>query len=80
MEVSIDYQEDIKLPLLLDGIQLTCGVGVNSALINVDRDGRARTVLSNHTWCSVAVEEGSLLGVAEVVEPIQHNPVSDSSP
>lgn len=50
------------------------------ALINVNRDGRALTVLSNHTGCSVAVEEGSLLRFAEVVEPIQHNPMSDSRP
>ena len=80
MEVSIDCQEDIKLPLLLDGTQLSCGVGVGTALIDVDGDRRALTVLSNHTGCSVTAEEGSSLGVAVAVEPVQPNPMSDSKP
>ena len=80
VEVSTDCQEDIKLPLLLDGTQLSCGVGVDAALIDVDGDRRALTVLSNHTGCSVTIEEGSSLGVAMAVEPVQPDPTSDSKP
>ena len=53
---------------------------MDAALIDVDGDRRALTVLSNHTGCSVTVEEGSSLGVAVAVEPVQPDPTSDSKP
>ena len=74
VEVSLDYQEDLRQPLLLDGTELSCGVGVDTSLINIDEDGRALTVLSNHTGCSVTVDEGSSLGVAVPVEPVEPAP------
>ena len=74
VEVSLDYREDIRQPLLLDGTELSCGVGVDTPLINIDEDGRALTVLSNHTGCSVTVDEGSSLGVAVPVEPVEPAP------
>ena len=74
VEVSLDYREDIRQPLLLDGTELSCGVGVDTSLINIDEDGRALTVLSNHTGCSVTVDEGSSLGVAVPVEPVEPAP------
>ena len=71
VEVSLDCKEDLRQPLLLDGTKLSCGVGVDTSLINTDEDGRALTVLSNHTGCSVTVDEGSSLGVAVPVEPVE---------
>ena len=74
VEVSLNSQEDLQQPLLLDGTQLTCGVGAHTSLIDVDKDGRALTVLSNPTGCSMTVDEGSLLGVAVPVEPVEPEP------
>ena len=74
VEVSLDSQEDLQQPLLLDGAQLTCGVGAHTSLIDVDKDGRALTVLSNPTGCSMTVDEGSPLGVAVPVEPVEPEP------
>ena len=74
VEVSLDSQEDLQQPLLLDGTQLTCGVGAHTSLIDVDKDGRALTVLSNPTGCSMTIDEGSLLGVAVPVEPVEPKP------
>ena len=71
VEVSLNCQGDLKQPLLLDGSQLSCGVRVDTSLIDIDRDGRALTVLSNSTGCSVTVDEGSLLGAAVPVEPVE---------
>ena len=74
MEVSLDCKEDFRQPLLLDGTELSCGVGVDTSLINTGEDGRALTVLSNHTGCSVTVDEGSSLGVAVPIEPVEPAP------
>ena len=71
VEVSLEGQPDLRQPLLLDGIELTCGVGVDTSLLNFDEAGRALTILSNPTGCSATVDEGSSLEVAVPVEPVE---------
>ena len=73
----MDSLEDLSPPLLLDGTELSCRVGVDT-FITIDEDGRALTVLLNHTGCSVTVYEGSPFRVAVPVELVESGKVGSS--
>ena len=74
VEVSLDGQGDIKQPLLLSGSQLSCGVDVDTSLLDTTEDRVAYAVLSNTTGCSMAVDKGSCLRDALPVDVVQPQP------
>ena len=74
VEVSLDGLGDLKQPLLLSGSQLSCGVDVDTSLLDTTEDRVAYAVLSNLTGCSMAVDKGSSLGDALPVDVVQPQP------
>lgn len=58
------------LLLLLEHTPVSCGIAVDTSLLEVTEEGRACTILSNPTGSSMNAEGGSELGTASPVDVV----------